>query len=125
MEFQKVYDEAVAAGMTAANACKPVPMIVGSSKSLFGNDVDPNQPTYFVAGGVCGFAWINVSPATQPFARWLKKTGKVRAAGYYGGYQLSASVGGQSMRIKEAYAQAFADVLKAAGVKAYSQSRMD
>ncbi len=114
MDFQKVMDDAVAAGKAAAAALVPVPMVVvgGGQK-------------YFVPDGVCGFAWVKVTPATQPFAKWLKKTGKVQGAAYGGGYDLWVSDYSQSMQLKEAYAYAFADVLKAAGVTAYAQSRMD
>ena len=41
------------------------------------------------------------------------------------GLSVWVSEGGQSMERKEAYARAYADVLRAAGIEAYAGSRMD
>ena len=125
-EFQALWDKAHAAGAEALAACTPTPMIVGSPSTPLGNDVDPTQKTYFVEGGACGFAWVKVRPATCAFARWMKRTGKVRGgAAYRGGYDIWISAGGQSIARKEAYARALADVLRAAGITAYADSRLD
>lgn len=42
-----------------------------------------------------------------------------------GGLQYWVSQGGQSMQRKEAFARAFASVLKANGIDAFADSRMD
>ena len=75
----------------------------------------------------CGFAWVNVRPATQPFARWLKKAGIVEWASYQGGYDIwnPSNNPTQSMDAKEAGARAYARVLQDKGIHAYAQSRMD
>ena len=75
----------------------------------------------------CGFAWVNVRPATQPFARWLKKEGIVKSRSWQGGYDIwnPSNNSTQSMDAKEAGARAYARVLQANGIHAYAQSRMD
>jgi len=77
-----------------------------------------------VTAGVCGFAWVKIQPATSSFARWLKKNDLARK-GYGPGIDISISAYGQSMTRKAAYAGAFASVLRDAGIRAHSQSRMD
>jgi len=119
-EFQTLYDAANALGKEAAQSCVPVPMIVQ------GTGLDGVTHTYPpVMDGVCGFAWVKVRPATQPFGRWLKRAGIVDRASYGGGYDLWISDYGQSMTRKEAHAQAMAETLRLAGVDAFAQSRMD
>lgn len=122
--FDVLYNAANVAGQQAAEKCVPVPMIVGSPSTPFGNDIDPNKQSWFVPEGVCGFAWINVSPGNCPFANWLKKQ-KLASKAYAGGVDVWVSAYGQSMQKKEAYAYAFAKVLSDNGVNAYSNSRMD
>ena len=75
----------------------------------------------------CGFAWVNIRPATQPFARWLRKTGVVKSVSWQGGYDIwnPSNNSTQSMDAKEAGARAYARVLQANGIHAYAQSRMD
>ena len=108
----------------AAQECVPTPMVVGSPSTLLGNDVDPTQQTWYVEGGVCGFAWVVVRDGRSSFARYLSKE-KDCNRHYYGGTQLWVGDYGQSMARKEAYAAEFARVLNINGVKAYSGSRMD
>lgn len=121
---EELFAKAHAAGMAAGNASVPTPMIVGTPTTLFGDVIDTTKKTYFVEGGVCGFASVIVKPATSSFARWLAKTGKGRKH-YYGGLNIWVSGFGQSLTRKEAYASAFARVLNDAGIKAYVDSRMD
>jgi len=119
-----LYQKADAAGRDAAARCKPVPMIVGTPTTPFGNDMDPAKPTYFVEGGVCGFAWVTIRPARGKFVSYLKSKG-LGNVGYYGGYQMSSRMMTQSMAVNEAYCEAFANVLRCFGVKAHSESRID
>jgi hypothetical protein len=88
------------------------------------DDNSPVKKEWFVADGVCGFAWITVHPANCSFAIWAKKNDGWRAA-YGGGMQKWVSQFNQSMQRKEAYAAAYAGVLASHGIKAYSGSRMD
>jgi len=121
--FEALFDLAEAAGRQAADNATVVPMVVGTAKGLFDDSFDTTKPTYFVEGGVCGFAWVKFKGNTA-FGRWAKKNGKARPA-YGGGLQVWVSGYQQSMQRKAAYAQAFAGVLNEAGVTAYAESRMD
>lgn len=122
MDYSALFAKADAAGKAAANGCQPTPMIVGTAKG-FSNEIDFRQPTYFVADGVCGFAWVSFAGNTA-WGRWAKKA-KLARSGYPKGLQIWISDYGQSMQLKEAYARAFAAVLQDAGIDAYAGSRMD
>lgn len=125
-EFSTLYAKADAAGIAAAKAMTPTPMVVGQAKSFFSNEIDYTKPVEIVNDGVCGFAWINLKPGNSPFANWLKKNKLARKDEYYGGVTIWVSDYNQSMERKSAYAGAFARVLNEAGYKrAYSMSRMD
>ena len=121
--FAALYKQAHEAGMAAGNAAVPVPMVVTSGDGALTPGLERKH--WIVPEGVCGFASVVVHPATCSFARWYAKTHNERKA--YGGGICVKWVGefNQSMTRKEAYAHAFAEVLRAAGIKAYSQSRMD
>lgn len=121
--FQALWAEADAAGQAAAEALTPRPMYVGTAKSLFDDSFDTTQPVYYVSEGVCGFAWVWFKGNTA-FGRWAKNAG-LASKGYPTGLQLWVRGYGQSMQRKEAYARAFAEVLRNAGIKAYAESRMD
>lgn len=123
-EFERIMRQARAAGEAAGVAAQPVPMIVGTPTTPFGNDIDPNKQTYFVEGGVCGFAWVHIPDARQPFVRYLKGIGEGYKS-YKRGWDISVHFGGQSLQRKEAYAGAFARVLNESGIDCYVQSRMD
>jgi hypothetical protein len=122
-DYRFLHQEAHAAGMAAGNAAQPIPMIVGSPKHFLGDDLDPDKPQYFVADGVCGFAWVKF-PGNKPFGQWAKKAGIARP-GYPSGLQMSVREFGQSMQRKEDYAHAYAGVLRNAGIDAWPESRMD
>lgn len=84
--FSEIVKNADAAGRAAVAAMRPVPMVVGTPRnmmaSLMGGDdggFDPDQPTYYVADGVCGFAEVVVRSEKGPggtearkFEKWLK-----------------------------------------------------
>ena len=120
---KELFDKAHSAGMLAGGKHVPTPMIVGEAKDLFSNDIDYDKPVYHVPQGVCGFAWIVVTPGTGSFARWLMKNGGHK--NYYGGTGYFVHEFGQSMECKQQYAYAFASVLNDAGVNAHGESRMD
>lgn len=125
-KFEELYQQAHAAGDAAAKACVPRAMVVGTPTKPFGSDIDYTKQVWVEPEGVCGFAWIKITPATCSFARWLKKTGKVRdGRAWDGGVDIWVRDYGQSMQRKEAYANAFARVLNEAGIRAYAQSRLD
>lgn len=153
-KFQKAVREAQAAGMAAVKAATIQPMIVGTPKNLVGSlmggddgGFDPNEPTYFVSDGVCGFAWVNAKASAtegRQFLNWLKGSVKSskplsevldrgvlndpRIDSYYKGVSVWVGGFGQSMQKKEAYGQAFARVLNESGIdglSVYCMSRMD
>lgn len=76
----------------------------------------------------CGFAWIVLSPATQPFAKWTKKNGlssKHHAGGQSLWYSKLHSLPTQSVSVHQAAVFAAADVLQRANIKCYTGSRLD
>jgi hypothetical protein len=104
------------AGMAAVAAIVPDPMVVVNNQT---------GQRYFVEGGVCGFAWTHVPDGKGRFARWLTRE-NVGHKSYYGGVDISAHTGDQSMQRNEAYAHAYARTLRdTLGVEAYAQSRID
>lgn len=111
--FGELWAAASQSGAAAAEAVSPIPMtVVGGSRE------------YFVAEGVCGFAWVVVKPGTARFAKWLVKMGHARKH-WAGGVCVWISAYNQSMQRKEAHARAMAESFRAAGVQAYADSRMD
>lgn len=123
-ECARIYKEADAAGHAAGQSAVPTPMVVGTPTTPLGNDIDYTKKTYFVEGGVCGFAWVNISPARGAFVNYLKSIDAGHKS-YYGGYDVWVRGFGQSLARKEAYAQAFAEVLRSYGINAYAQSKLD
>lgn len=124
--MQNLYNKAHKAGMNAANNAQVAPMVVAHTKNIFSNEIDESKPKHFVEDGVCGFAWVNVKPGNSKFANWLKKNDIARPSSYEGGVNVYIHQFGQSLQRKEAYARAFAKVLRDNGIsKAYSSSRMD
>ena len=123
-EFERILSEAIAAGNKALAECKPTPMIVQQHSHPL-NDNSPVEKEWFVEGGVCGFAWVVVTPGTSSFARWLRKQGYTGKDYYSGGVTIHANGGGQSLERKVAWASAFAGVLQDNGIDASVRSRMD
>lgn len=112
VEWQALYDKAHATGDAAANAAQCSAMQVTDGKRV-----------WHVPDGPCGFAWIKFAGNT-PWARWAKAHAGAHNA-YPTGYMIWVSDYNQSMQRKEAYAHAFATVLRDAGIHAYAASRMD
>ena len=110
-EFAKLYAKAHEAGCKAGDAHVPQPMYIRGYAPI--------------ADGLCGIAWINVKPGTSAFARWLKATGKARTDSYEGGVCIWVTDYNQSFAKKRAYANAFAQVLQEAGIRAMANARLD
>lgn len=124
MEMKEMFEKAHAVGMDALQKKIPTPMIVAQHANCM-DDSSPVTKSWFVDGGVCGFAWVHISPARGPFVKWCKDNG-IGHKSYYGGFDISVREGGQSLERKLAYAEAFATALRAFGVtSAYADSRMD
>lgn len=113
-EFAALLDIAHARGIQAGRDCRPIPMVVSTASGIEIECVDD---------GACGFAWI-VIPGNTAFGRWAKKEGRARAH-YPRGLCFWVSDFGQSVDRKSAYAGAFAQVLRNAGIEAYADSRLD
>ena len=121
-EFVALVAAAEAAGKQAAEAAKPVPMVVYEAQALSNVPKEGGQ-SWYCAEGMCGFAWIEFAGNTS-FGKWMKKAGKARTQ-YPKGMCVWVSEYGQSVERKEAYAAAYAKVLNEAGVNAYPNSRLD
>ena len=113
-QFEQIYKMAQTSGINALNSCVPEGMVVRDSFS---------GRTWSVPEGPCGFAWVQIKGNTS-FGRWAKKSGLASSA-YPKGLMFWVSYGGQSMERKEAYARAFAAVLRENNIEAYADSRMD
>ena len=122
--------EASEAAEAAVKACTPQAIIVGSPSTPLGNDVDPNQKTWFIEGGVCGFASVVIKPARGSIVAELKKR-KIGSAHYGGGYSFSSWQLAPSIRRDQSYERACAaakgavEVLKSYGINAYVDARID
>jgi hypothetical protein len=114
-EFQALADRAREAGLQAGIEASPVPMHV----------IDELRGQLWrVDDGACGFAWVKVKPANSSFAIWAKARGLMSPA-YGGGVDYWVTEFGQSVARKEAFANAYAAVLREAGINAYAGSRLD
>lgn len=122
--FKQILDEAHDQGMMAGEAKVPTPMIVQE----VGLDDKPykGSKSWYVPQGACGFAWIVTNEhGNGKFVRYLKSIGQGKKY-YYGGHYVKwVGEFGQSVEQKEAYADAYADVLQKYGIKAYAGSRLD
>lgn len=127
-DWKAVYDLAHKAGLEAVDKATPTPMVVYESLGL--SDIPkPGGKSWVVPSGLCGFAWIVITPATSSFVRFLKAKGIGRKH-YYGGWSvwvpsLFPDARDQSVEYKEAYARAFASVLREHGIEAHAESRLD
>ena len=131
-EFEKVFAEASVAYQKAYAEASPRPMVVGSPSSPLGNDIDPSKPVYYVADGVCGFAWVHFPNGRGNFAKFMKENKGGRNSYYAKGYDVWSShferedqKRSQSMSRKSAGCRAAADVFRSYGIEASVQSRMD
>jgi hypothetical protein len=129
--FADICKVADVAGKEAVAKLKVVPMLVGQETSLFSGKIDYSKPVEYVSDGPCGFAWISVKPQNKGNTKLGKEERKVlesenfRHNDYEKNYQLWISAFNQSLQKKEAYARAYAKVLRDSGINAYAGSRMD
>jgi len=121
-ECGRIYREAYEAGLLAGKEIELQKFIVGDAIGL-SNEIDYSKKTY-VMEGLCGFAWIKISPARGAFVNYLKAN-EIGRKSYYGGYDIWVKEFAQSIDRKLAFAQAFASVLDKYGINAYAESRLD
>lgn len=112
-KYQEIIDEAYRAGIEAGKNARPIPMYV----------IDQGIPIDRIDDGACGFAWV-AFPGNTSFGKWAKKQGLARSH-YPSGLCVWVSEFGQSVDRKEAFAGAYAKVLKDNGIDAYAGSRLD
>jgi hypothetical protein len=112
-KYQEIIDKAYKAGIEAGKNARPIPMYV----------IDQGIPIDRIDDGACGFAWI-AFPGNTSFGKWAKKQGLARSH-YPSGLCVWVSEFGQSVDRKDAFAGAYAKVLKDNGIDAYSGSRLD
>ena len=131
-KVKSAYDilvEASEAAEASVKACRPAPIIVGEAIGL-SNQIDETKPTYYIEGGVCGFASVVIKPARGNIVAELKKR-KIGSAHYGGGYSFSSWQLAPSIRQDQSYERACAaakgavEVLKSYGINAYVDSRID
>ena len=112
-EFEALLSVAHAKGLEAGRDCRPIPMHV----------LENNIPIACIDDGACGFAWV-AFPGNTAWGKWAKKKGIARPH-YPKGLCVWVSEFGQSVDRKSAYAGAFAQVLRNAGIDCYANSRLD
>jgi hypothetical protein len=105
MNFQSIYEEA----LTAAKIAE-LQYFTKHGEPMYG----------------CGFAWVDFPSARTPFVSWFKKNG-VGSKHWRKGWSIWNPAGNftQSMDIKYAGAQAFAEVMNKHGIDCYAGSRPD
>ena len=124
MTLEAIYNKAHEAGMKASYEVeKKLSTYTIHSVDLCGNSI-PNNPV-FQMRGLCGFAGVNIKPATSKFAKLLVSKGIAKKDSYAGGVTMRVNYFGQVMEMKEAFANAFADVLYEEGIRCYAYSRLD
>jgi hypothetical protein len=128
--FEAAYEKARKAGIAAGEAAKPRTMVVTQHANP-ANDASPAVQQWIEPEGMCGFAWVKVTPGSSSFAKWLVKN-KIARKAYGGGVDIWISAFGQSVERKEACARAMAKVLVEElsemgfqGVNVYADSRLD
>ena len=78
-----IYVEAYEAGLNAGKDVDTPKFIIGDAIGL-SDEIDFSKKTY-VLDGLCGYAWVNISPARGAFVNYLKSR-EIGRKGYYGGY---------------------------------------
>lgn len=128
-QAKAIIAEATQAAEIAAQNAIPVPMVVGTAIG-FSDKIDYSKPVYYESEGLCGFAWVKITPARGSFVAYLKSQ-NIGHPAYQGGYEISAWEiapslrGSQSVTRKEAAANAAAAVFQKYGINAYGYSRLD
>ena len=120
LRHRELFDSMRAAAQAAWDTAVPQPMTV--------TDVVTGV-SWHVPDGVCGFSNVVIRPANSSFALWIKKNVRTYP-NYYGGLSIPSHSfvtenGSQSYDRKVAATRAAVEVLRAAGVKATADSRLD
>ncbi|MEP1611898.1 MAG: DUF6883 domain-containing protein [Roseobacter sp.] len=107
--WEKIHEMAHSCGMARGDEKTPTPMVLEKWSTIW--------------EGACGFGWVFLPNARVPFARWALKEG----IGYASrpGIHISSKLSTQSIDKNFAYAQGYAEVLKANGIECRADSRLD
>lgn len=124
LKHSALLQEAAEAGSRAGLAVTPTPMVVEQHANP-ADDGSPVTKSWVCEGGICGFGSVRVRPANCSFALWAVKEGRAEVSHYSGGITFRSPFSTQSYEIHNAWANAFAEVLNRAGIKAYNDSRID
>lgn len=104
-----IHDAAHSAGVVAGARIIPTPMVLRDYGAIW--------------EGECGFAWTRLADARSSFARWILSQGHGHRSDP--GVSISANVPTQSMAKKQAYAEAYAEVLRSNGIDCVVETRLD
>ena len=96
-------------GVQRGNAKTPTPMVLEKWGTIW--------------DGQCGFGWVSLPNARTPFARWALKSSI--GVPTRPGVQISSKLSTQSIEKNRAYAEGYAEVLKANGIECRAESRLD
>jgi hypothetical protein len=139
-QYEALFNELKAISHKALAECPaPTPIIVGSPSTPLGNDVDPNQKTWFVEGGVCGFATVVLESGRSGFAQWLVQErpmgnklgskwwsfGRAKGVGLYTFERYGFADAGQSFERKRFIANRMAQHLRSKGFECWVDARID
>jgi len=139
-DFPALFEELKQVSHKALAECPaPTPIIVGSPSTPLGNDVDPNQKTWYHADGVCGFATVVLESGRTGFAQWILKerpsgqklgakwwsSGRAKGVGLYTFDRYGFADTGQSYERKRFVAGRMAAHLRSKGIAAWVDARID
>ncbi len=129
--FKEICNIAHEAGVEAVKNVITEAVLVYQETYPFSGVMDKTKPSYILDDYPCGFSWVDVYPLNKGNTRLGKEERKMlESAGfskndYTKTYQLWISAYNQSIQKKEAYASAYAKVLRENDIRAYSGSRLD
>lgn len=125
MNYDSLWETAVAAGKSALDNCVPTPV------GFYSADLQGNRlgETDIVEEGLCGGAYIVLSNFRDPFVKWMKANHPKKINKNYPGkgytlstHEATAHYRGQSFQRYEACADAMVKVLSEAGVACFTRS---
>lgn len=137
-EAMDIYREALDAGHAALRVCIPTPVTFVQHEDML-DDKSPVKESWFVPDGLCGFAWVHMK-AKGVAGQWIRALKRNGIAGgenergpnitinhdsYFHHYSYWVGEGNQSIAKKEAFAEAFANVLKKHDIVCHAGSRLD
>ena len=108
-------EAATLAGQVAADLVTPAPIHVSDPRT---------GQSWTGRGGVCGYACVVIRPGNCSYAHWAKKNLGARRA-YYGGVSFSVLGSTQSYEKRNAYATAFAEILRNVNIDAMADGSID